>query len=106
MPERQLSPGELNTRWSFNHLVGAGEERGWDGEAKGLRRIQVDNKLEFGRQLYRKFGGLYAPPSVLPGMPRGVGLPMWESRSLTTLAAVKLLAAAPTLGAATLQRHQ
>src|SRR5215203_7387751 len=43
---------------SFDHLVGAGEERGWDGEAKGLRRIQVDNQLVLARQLYRKFGGL------------------------------------------------
>jgi hypothetical protein len=34
----------------FDHLVGTGKERRWNLEAERLRSLEVDRKLEFGRQ--------------------------------------------------------
>ena len=34
---------------SFNHLVSAGEERGWHGEAQGLGGFQINHQLKFRR---------------------------------------------------------
>ena len=45
----------------LDHLVGAGEERGWDGQAECPGGLQVDHQLEFGRLLDRQVGG----PSTL-----------------------------------------
>ena len=45
---------------SFDHLVGAGEERGRDGEAEGLRRFEIDGQFVPGRLLDRELGGLLA----------------------------------------------
>src|ERR1700751_5151356 len=42
---------------SFDHLVGTGEQRGWDVEAKDLGGLEVYDKLELGRLLDRKIGG-------------------------------------------------
>ena len=36
---------------SFDHFVGAGEQRRWDGEAERLSGLEVDDKLEPGRLL-------------------------------------------------------
>src|SRR5690349_24544957 len=36
----------MNSRASFDQLVGAREQRGRHGEAKGLRSFQTDDKLE------------------------------------------------------------
>src|ERR1700720_1006040 len=33
---------------SFDHLVGAGEHCSWDGEAKRLGRLEIDDEIEFG----------------------------------------------------------
>jgi hypothetical protein len=34
----------------FDHLVGTGEQRWWNNEAEGLRRLEVDDQFEFGWQ--------------------------------------------------------
>ena len=44
----------------LDHLVGAGEQRRWNLKADRLGRLQVDDELEFGRQLDRHFGWLLA----------------------------------------------
>jgi hypothetical protein len=42
----------------FDHLVGAGEERRWNGEAEGLGGLEVDRQLEFGWLLHWQIGRL------------------------------------------------
>src|SRR5258708_39505156 len=32
------------SRTSFDHLIGAGEQRGWNGEAERLRRLKIDHE--------------------------------------------------------------
>ena len=44
----------------FDHLVGAGEQRGRQVEAKPLCSFKVDHQLVFGRRLHRETGGLLA----------------------------------------------
>ena len=51
-------------RVSFDHLVGAGEQRRRNFEAKGLRGIQIDGELEFGRLDDRQVGGLFTPENA------------------------------------------
>jgi hypothetical protein len=36
---------------SLNHLVGAAKQRRWDFEAKGPRRLEIDDQFEMGRLL-------------------------------------------------------
>ena len=45
---------------SFDHRVGAGEDRLRDCQAEGLRRLEIDDQLERGRLLNRQIGGLGA----------------------------------------------
>src|SRR5262249_6224437 len=45
---------------SLDHLVGAGEECRWNGDAERPGRLQVDDELEFGRLQDRQVGGLRA----------------------------------------------
>ena len=44
----------------FDHLVGAGEQRRWHGEAQGLGGLEIDYQLVLGRRLHREVGGLFA----------------------------------------------
>ena len=69
-----MPPCESRLRRSFNHLVGAGEQRRWHLDAERLGGFEVDHELEFGRLLHRQIGGLRAfenPPSVNAGETMG-----------------------------------
>src|SRR5262245_59875371 len=45
---------------SFDHLVGAGEQRRWHGEAELFGSFEIDRQLVVGRVLHRKIGRLLA----------------------------------------------
>jgi hypothetical protein len=45
---------------SFDHLVGAADQRQRNGKAEGLGSLQVDDQLDFGGLLYRQIGRLLA----------------------------------------------
>ena len=50
---------------SFNHLIGAGEERGWDRETERAGRIEIDDKLEFGGRLDREVTDLLSAQDAI-----------------------------------------
>src|SRR5215207_9174046 len=57
---RRTRRGSRMLAVSLDHLVGAGEEGGRDGEAERLGCLHVDHQLEFGGLLYRQIGRLGA----------------------------------------------
>src|SRR6516162_5010595 len=54
----RLDRTSLRLAHSFNHLVGAGEQRRWHFEAYRLGCLQVDDKLELDWSLDGEVGGL------------------------------------------------
>jgi hypothetical protein len=43
---------------SFDHLVGAAEEREWEGDAEGFGRLEIKQQLDFRDLLDRQIGRL------------------------------------------------
>src|SRR6266487_2641415 len=56
----RLDRTSLRLAHSFNHLVGAGEERRRHVEAERFRGLEIDHQLVLGRCLHRKIGRLPA----------------------------------------------
>src|SRR5262249_5337878 len=45
---------------SFDHLVGAAEQREWHREPKRLGSLEVKDQFDFGELLHRQIGGILA----------------------------------------------
>ena len=52
---------------SFDHLVGAAEQRGRQVEPERLARLEIDYQLEFDRKLHRKLAWLLALEDAIIG---------------------------------------
>ena len=65
--ESRLSTQSGRSPALLDHLVGAGEDRGWDGEPESLGDVEIDHQLEGRRLLDRQIGGLGAV-EYLPGV--------------------------------------
>jgi hypothetical protein len=50
-------PLHRSKAFSFDHLIGTGDKRGWNFQAKCLRSFEIDNKFKFGRLLDRRSAG-------------------------------------------------
>src|SRR4029078_4906471 len=55
----------------FDHLVGSGEHRRWNCEAKRLGGLEIDYQLVLGRRLHRKIGWLLTPEDAIDIASRG-----------------------------------
>jgi hypothetical protein len=53
-------PEDRSSSTLFDHLVGAGEQRDRDGDAKRLGFLEVDDQLDLGELLDRQIGRLLA----------------------------------------------
>src|SRR5262249_58869951 len=67
---------------SFDHLVGAGEQRRRHVEAERLGGRQIDHEIEFGRLLDRDIGWLGATQH-LDDYPRSLTIDFSETRTVT-----------------------
>jgi hypothetical protein len=76
-PDAGIRGGEVSFEPSlslvrlFDHLVGAGEQGRREGDAKGLRRLEVQNEIEPGRLLDREVPRILAlehPAGVNAGL--------------------------------------
>ena len=61
----------------FDHLVGAGEHRRWNFEAKRFGGLEVEHKIGLGRRLHRQIGGLLAFEDAIDVAGRA---PVWLDR--------------------------
>ena len=43
-------------KWLFDHFIGAGEQRGWDGDADHPRGLEVDDEFKLGGKLNWQMG--------------------------------------------------
>jgi hypothetical protein len=71
---------------SFDHLVGTGERSGREGDAKGLRGLEVDDKLELGGLLDGEVGGRGALQDLVD-VDRGAPSEIRETRTIGEQAA-------------------
>ena len=62
---RDTRPDSDTQHRSFDHLVGAREQRRRHVEAERLRHDQVNDEVELGRLLDRKIGGLRPPQNLV-----------------------------------------
>src|SRR5262245_2046790 len=56
----RLDRTSLRLAHSFDHLVGAAEQREWHREPKRLGSLEVKDQFDFGELLHRQIGGVLA----------------------------------------------
>src|SRR6516164_189419 len=71
----RLDRTSLRLAHSFDHLVGARDERRRDGEADRLRGLEIDEHLDLSRKLDRQIAGLRALQNLVDER-RGVAGPL------------------------------
>jgi hypothetical protein len=49
----------------FDHLVGAGQQRRWNRNADGSRRLEIDGEIEFDRRLDRQIARIGAAQDLV-----------------------------------------
>src|SRR5262245_39512426 len=60
LPQLDMSGASAHETASFDHFIGAQEKRLRNSEADCLRGLEIDQKVEFGRLLYRNVARLLA----------------------------------------------